>query len=199
MGCDLTAPSHYLSQCWLVIIDVQWHSVEGNFNWFSQEIPEPSITKFSQKNTYKKFHLNLSGFNELMLPLPPQVYMGQEAMRPTWLRSRPHWPRDVLILQHRGDETCKKHYTDRLGNDLLDSVRTSSKLVLRTFLERVLRPVPRQVLKTIVRVNEIKSSRTSSRLVLKTIYYSTRLQITFVPTGNICHIIYPFQCDRVIE
>ena len=26
MGCCLTAPSHYLSQCWLIIHEVPWHS-----------------------------------------------------------------------------------------------------------------------------------------------------------------------------
>ena len=26
MACCLTAPSHYLSQCWLIINEVQWHS-----------------------------------------------------------------------------------------------------------------------------------------------------------------------------
>ena len=31
MACCLTAPSHYLNQCWLIISNVQWHSSEGNF------------------------------------------------------------------------------------------------------------------------------------------------------------------------
>ena len=31
MACCLTAPSHYLSQCWLIISEVQWHSYQGNF------------------------------------------------------------------------------------------------------------------------------------------------------------------------
>ena len=31
MACCLTAPSHYLNQCWLIISEVQWHSSEGNF------------------------------------------------------------------------------------------------------------------------------------------------------------------------
>ena len=30
MACCLTAPSHYLNQCWLIFSKVQWHSVEGN-------------------------------------------------------------------------------------------------------------------------------------------------------------------------
>ena len=29
MACCLTAPSHYLNQCWLVIIKGQWHSSHG--------------------------------------------------------------------------------------------------------------------------------------------------------------------------
>ena len=31
MACCLTAPSHHLNQCWLVIMKVKWHSSEGNF------------------------------------------------------------------------------------------------------------------------------------------------------------------------
>ena len=31
MACCLTAPSHYLNQCWRIIGKVQWHSSESNF------------------------------------------------------------------------------------------------------------------------------------------------------------------------
>ena len=31
MLCYLTAPSHYLNQCWLTINRIQWHSSDGNF------------------------------------------------------------------------------------------------------------------------------------------------------------------------
>ena len=31
MACCLTAPSHYLNQCWLIISEVQWHSSQGTF------------------------------------------------------------------------------------------------------------------------------------------------------------------------
>ena len=31
MACCLTAPSHYLNQCWLIISEAHWHSAEGNF------------------------------------------------------------------------------------------------------------------------------------------------------------------------
>ena len=31
MACCLTAPSHYLNQCWLIISKVLWHSREYNF------------------------------------------------------------------------------------------------------------------------------------------------------------------------
>ena len=32
MACCLTAPSHYLNQCWLIISEVQWHFVLGQFH-----------------------------------------------------------------------------------------------------------------------------------------------------------------------
>ena len=31
LACCLTAPSHYLNQCWLIISEVLWHSPEANF------------------------------------------------------------------------------------------------------------------------------------------------------------------------
>ena len=31
MAWCLTAPSHYLNQCWLIISEVQWNSYKGNF------------------------------------------------------------------------------------------------------------------------------------------------------------------------
>ena len=44
MACCLTAPSHYLNQCWLIISDVWWHFLE---------MPPPSITKIRLSITYK--------------------------------------------------------------------------------------------------------------------------------------------------
>ena len=32
MACCLTAPSHYLNQCWLIISEVMWHSHDGQFH-----------------------------------------------------------------------------------------------------------------------------------------------------------------------
>ena len=38
MACCLTAPSHYLNQCWLIIREILWHSPEGNFTGNDQDI-----------------------------------------------------------------------------------------------------------------------------------------------------------------
>ena len=38
MACCLTAPSHYLNQCWLINNEVLWHLHEGNFTGNAQEI-----------------------------------------------------------------------------------------------------------------------------------------------------------------
>ena len=40
MACCLMAPSHYLNQCWLIISGIHLRT-------FSQEIPQPSITRIS--------------------------------------------------------------------------------------------------------------------------------------------------------
>ena len=38
MNCCLTAPSHYLNQCWFIITDVLWHPPESNFTRIAFEI-----------------------------------------------------------------------------------------------------------------------------------------------------------------
>ena len=38
MACCLTAPSHYLNQCWLMISEVLWHSPDSNFTESTQNI-----------------------------------------------------------------------------------------------------------------------------------------------------------------
>ena len=56
MACCLTAPSHYLNQCWLINSKVYWHSFEGNFT--------AGISAVNHCN-WLKFHWNLPGHNEL--------------------------------------------------------------------------------------------------------------------------------------
>ena len=60
MACCLTAPSHYLNQCWLIISEVHIH-----IRAISQEMFQPSITKIRLQITYLKFHSNFPGANEL--------------------------------------------------------------------------------------------------------------------------------------
>ena len=55
MAWWLTAPSHYLKQCWLIISKFHWHLSDG----IPQEKPQPSITKISLKVTHLKFNSNL--------------------------------------------------------------------------------------------------------------------------------------------
>ena len=38
MACCLTAPSHYLNQCWPIIRKVLWHSLEEMFNIFVLDV-----------------------------------------------------------------------------------------------------------------------------------------------------------------
>ena len=38
MACCLTAPSHYLNQCWLIISEVLRHSSEGNFTENAKDV-----------------------------------------------------------------------------------------------------------------------------------------------------------------
>ena len=61
MACCLTAPSHYLNQCWLTITKVQWCSSEGNF---ASDHSHQSL-KLAWKLFFRRFYWNLPGANEL--------------------------------------------------------------------------------------------------------------------------------------
>ena len=60
MACCLTAPIHYLNQCWLIISNVQWHSSKGKFTRDTSAINHCKIK-------YLKFHSNFPGANELII------------------------------------------------------------------------------------------------------------------------------------
>ena len=63
MACCLTAPSHYLKQCWLIIKCVLWHSPEGNFTkhvkdiypWLQFKKYKFNITSASPRAQWVKF------------------------------------------------------------------------------------------------------------------------------------------------
>ena len=61
MAWCLTAPSHYLNQCWLIITKVQLCSSEGNFAWDIIAISH----KISLKIIFLRFYWDLPGVNEL--------------------------------------------------------------------------------------------------------------------------------------
>ena len=54
MACCLTAPSHYLNQCWLIIRGVLWHSSENSFTGIAQGIDSGyEFEKNILKNIFK--------------------------------------------------------------------------------------------------------------------------------------------------
>ena len=60
IACFLTAPSHHLNQCCLIISEVLWHSPEVNFTGNAQDIHEMSL-----KITNLRLQPHLPGANEL--------------------------------------------------------------------------------------------------------------------------------------
>ena len=50
MAWCLTAPSHYLNQCWLIITDVLWHSPKSNFTRSNINL----IRNMCSETTYSK-------------------------------------------------------------------------------------------------------------------------------------------------
>ena len=54
MACCLTAPSHYLNQCWLIIRGVLWHTSESSFAGIAQGIDSGyEFEKYILKNIFK--------------------------------------------------------------------------------------------------------------------------------------------------
>ena len=79
MACCLTAPSHYLNQCWLIISKVQWHASENNFMRDTLFICDWSFLKID----HLKFYQNPPGANELKMQ--PSCFPGA---LPRWYSSQ---------------------------------------------------------------------------------------------------------------
>ena len=83
MACCLTAPSHYLNQCWLIII----RSSGIHLRAILQEKPQPSVTEISLKISYLKFCSNLPGAYELKTKRMEIVYALISKRTWVWLSS----------------------------------------------------------------------------------------------------------------
>ena len=82
MACCLTAPSHYLNQCWLIIIEIQWHSYQGNF---TRDASNQYHQSLKLKITYLIFHSNFPGANELKKEWIKLTYPPVPAEQPSRL------------------------------------------------------------------------------------------------------------------
>ena len=74
MACCLTAPSHYLNQCWLISKPSDIYLKAS-----SQEVTQPSITEIIWKIKYLKFHSNFPGANELTAVMAQEAAWGWPA------------------------------------------------------------------------------------------------------------------------
>ena len=104
MACCLTAPSHYLNQCWLIISGVQWHSciiVQGQFH-------KRCLNHQSLKSIWKylKIFSNFPGANQLRVTLTPVLHIGDKNSPVTQVCCRAVWHCDcsfnpVCLQLHR--------------------------------------------------------------------------------------------------
>ena len=62
IACCLTAPSHYLNQCWLIMSEVLQHTPGGKFR---NRCPRYLLVDMSLKMTNLSFQSNLPGAKEL--------------------------------------------------------------------------------------------------------------------------------------
>ena len=61
MAWSLTAPSHYLNQCWLIITQAHWNITEGNFTETVLDITHYKVFEI----TYLKILQHITEVNEL--------------------------------------------------------------------------------------------------------------------------------------
>ena len=50
MVCCLTAPNHYLNQCWLITNEILWHSFQGNIYLNTQDIFKSCLHSWNHSN-----------------------------------------------------------------------------------------------------------------------------------------------------
>ena len=115
MACCLTAPSHYLNQCWLIIRGVLWHSSENSFAGIAQGINSGYEFK---KDLWKLFS-NLPGANEL------KKYFSSSIRRVNsiWVRSR-NWGCLVTwfcyqLIAKPGNKTASVPWPDPYGSAII--------------------------------------------------------------------------------
>ena len=77
MACCLTAPSHYLNQCWLIISEVLWHLPENNF---TGNVQDTYHWYESEKLLIQDFSSNSQGsMSSLHVPVFPRYAMPWKA------------------------------------------------------------------------------------------------------------------------
>ena len=101
MAWCLTAPRHYLNQCWLIINAFLWQSPESNFTVSAQDIKlsiEFEIHIFKNKNTSLMGHW----INMLLPPPPPPppptlLHQNKHCPLPRWSCSCQYNYNDVIM------------------------------------------------------------------------------------------------------
>ena len=64
MVCCLTAPSHYLNQCWLIINKIHWHSSQGSCK---SRPPPPPPEKSGRKSGYRPTFWDYSWYKQVVV------------------------------------------------------------------------------------------------------------------------------------
>ena len=109
MACCLTAPSHYLNQCWL-ISEVLWHSPGNNFYMSAQAT--------ILHNEFEIYTFEIT----TIFPLVPHKCVGE--LHQHWLRL---WPVAHLVPSHYLNR-CWAIVNYKLGNKLQWNFNQNTKL-----------------------------------------------------------------------
>ena len=116
MACCLTAPSHYLNQCWLIISKVEWYSSKGKFTRDTLAINYWNYLEIK----YLKYHSNFPGANEL-----------RKVINSMHLNLNPWWPYlqpPTLYSSHTTPTFgCFEHVYWTFWNGWIQKIATCSK------------------------------------------------------------------------
>ena len=69
MACCLTAPSHYLNQCWRIITEALWLLLEGNFTGSTVGTPYNTAPYITDSNIAPLGHGSQNSWSKLWIPV----------------------------------------------------------------------------------------------------------------------------------
>ena len=102
MACCLTAPSHHLNQCWMIISEVQWHSYQGNFTRDASTMNH--WNPFENYTSKISFKFPRGQWVKLWLRTLATENLPAQQVKPVWLHALCHCPTGISLSMGAANE-----------------------------------------------------------------------------------------------